>query len=275
MKIRTIENGKSKYFILDEYMPQDRINSDILAMRELDCCIVIAHGWNEAKGVWDYGDYYGNSSEALRKAINDFGAIRDAYTELEASDNLVTYEHYIDPRDAKEAINFVKAVAIDYDTGHLEEIYNLKLHLIKEYFNSSSEYEYYTGGTGLPSKLYMETMAHEFEFDVKCFNDYIDELNQQITKNYRPIVRIQPGTDRNLFISQLDEESWKNIEHAIRDREKMKGHYGGKLEKLVAKAMSNRLSAIEESLTVIEELAEVSNKQKKHKNEGKHNGDRQ
>lgn len=107
MRSRTINNGQSRYFILDEYKTESRTKPDILAMRETDGHVVIAHGWDEARGEWDYGNYYGDSSEALQKAVSDFGEIKDAYTELESSGAFETYDDdFIDPRDLKQAIDF-------------------------------------------------------------------------------------------------------------------------------------------------------------------------
>ncbi len=255
MKIRTIDNSQSRYFILDEYMAEGRTKPDILAVRESDGHVVVAHGWDETKEEWDYGNYYGDSSEALQKAAGDFGAIKEAYTELEASGDFETYaDDYIDPRDLKQAIDFVRGT--DQRTEIIassDEIYKLKLNLVKEYFDGMTEYDFTDGGSGMPSRLYMETMAHQFEFDVDNFSDYIDELNQEVSRDYKPIVRIPHGMDTNQLIWMMDDEVQQNIKRALREKEIYEGHRGSELEELVEEAMSNRLSSIDDNLTVIEE----------------------
>lgn len=254
MKIKTIDNGQSRYFIMDEYMAEGRTKPDILAVRESDGHVVVAHGWDETKDTWDYGNYYGDSAEALQKAAGDFRAIKEAYTELEASEVFELYDDdYIDPRDLKQAIDFIHDIDQGAEIMASDEVYNLKLNLIKEYFDGMTEYDFTDGGSGMPSRLYMETMAHQFEFDADNFSDYIDELNQEVSRDYKPIIRIPHGMDTNQFIWEMDDEVQQNIKRAVREKEIYEGYRGSELEELVEDAMSSRLSAIDDSLTVIEE----------------------
>lgn len=245
MKTRIIDIDRKRYFILDEYKADVYIKPDILIMRESDGEFVIAHGWNEAGGTWNYADYYGNCSESLLKAASDFKEIRNAYMELNDMAVLETYcDDYIDPRDVKKAVEFVR------DSGRRAteaDIYNLKLDLIKEYFDSLMEYDSYDVGSGIPSRLYIETMAYQFELE-----DYIDMLNDKVSRDYRPIARIPSGTNRNLFVCQLDENTQENIKRALTEKEIYEGYGGPELEALVDDVMKNRLSSIEESLTIVE-----------------------
>lgn len=113
--------------------------------------------------------------------------------------------------------------------------------------------------------------------DTPTANDYHDDNSKAVPCNYallvedallkmekapedfkdflgRPTAYITPGTSRNAFIKTMDEESRRSIERAIRLVEIQEGYAGTELEDRVEEAMSNRLSAIDESLHVEERL---------------------
>lgn len=66
----------------------------------------------------------------------------------------------------------------------------------------------------------------------------------------RPIAYIMPGMRRNQHIETMDAESRSSIEQAVWLAEIREGYEGKELTEKVAEAMSNRLSAIEESLHI-------------------------
>lgn len=66
----------------------------------------------------------------------------------------------------------------------------------------------------------------------------------------KPIAYLTAGTQNSQFIETMDQESRDSIEQAIRLAESWEGYYGETLETLVADAMSNRLSAIDDSLHI-------------------------
>lgn len=95
--------------------------------------------------------------------------------------------------------------------------------------------KYYTGERGNLSEMVYDMLMHQMA-------------------DGKPTAYITPGTSRNAFIKTMDEESRRSIEMAIRLAEIQEGYSGTELEGRIEEAMSNRLSAIDESLHVEERL---------------------
>lgn len=154
--------------------------------------------------------------------------VEDDYIDREAMRDIDRYEAEFGDPVLKDGVTRSQAAeerdsalrTIGYSAKEIEYIYVDK---------------YYTGERGNLSEMVYDMLMHQMA-------------------DGKPTAYITPGTSRNAFIKTMDEESRRSIEMAIRLAEIQEGYSGTELEDRVEEAMSNRLSAIDESLHVEERL---------------------
>ena len=171
MNLRKIQNDSQTFIVLDEMDLGGK--ERLLLIRDIDNAVIIAHGWEEENGSWDYGTYYNSDLSSLQTAIADF-------------------------------------------------------------------------------EKYKKKQVQDVEFSIESAEE-MGRIDEEFTDEdqVKPVAVISPGASRLSFIVELDEQSRKSIESAIRVVERREGYFGEELEVVVSEAMTNRLCDLEEDITLI------------------------